>query len=152
MSVSTEKIIFDPAAFRAKFPAFKDYSDAQLSLYWDTATIFIKDVTNCALDAKALEYALQLMTAHLILLSEKDSGTGSGSSGVYGPVKEASIDKVSVSIVEPPAGTSWRWWMSLTPYGIQLLALLRIKGAGGFYVGGRPEGSAFRRVGGGFGY
>jgi hypothetical protein len=66
-------------------------------------------------------------------------------------VSGASVDKVSVTLTPPPVKSQWQWWMSLTPRGAQLLALLKSKAAGGLYVGGLPaERAAFRKAGGVF--
>ncbi|MNJ79317.1 hypothetical protein D3C77_772930 [compost metagenome] len=42
----------------------------------------------------------------------------------------------------------WSYWLGMTPYGMQLMALLKVCTGGGLYVGGLPERAAFRSVGG----
>jgi hypothetical protein len=46
----------------------------------------------------------------------------------------------------PPETNQWQWWLSLSPWGQQLLALLLVKSAGGFYIGGFPERQGFRKA------
>ena len=84
--------------------------------------------------------ALSLMTAHLLGISV--SANAGQNSGV---VISATIDKVTVGLMAPPAGNNWQYWLNQTPYGQQLLALLSAASAGGFYVGGNPVVSNFRR-------
>jgi hypothetical protein len=130
---------FDISAFREAFPAFADdviYPDAMIQLYADASLCYLSE-RSCGCD----ELNRQLLVAHLLTLNDR-ALTGNSSGGI---VTGASIDKVSVSVAPPPVTSSWGYWLSTTPYGLQLLALLRRCGAGGMYVGGTPERRAFRR-------
>ena len=141
-------ISFDIAAFRVSYPEFADeteYPDATLQAYWDAATCYISDDTYGCLGADCRELALNLMTAHLAKISTL---ANSGSAGGF--VNSATIDKVSVSTTPPPAKDQYSWWLSTTPYGQQLQALLGANIAGGMYVCGRAEKRSFRKVGGYF--
>lgn len=143
----TNPITLDPVRFRAAFPVFADttkFPDALLQVQWDVGTAFVSDA-NCGVlvDSKR-ETALWLMLAHLLWLGVL-IGRGQGGTGVK---TGATIDKVSVQYAAPPAGDDWSWWLMQTPYGQQLLALLSIAGAGGFYAGGLPETTALRKWGG----
>jgi hypothetical protein len=139
----------DPAAFRAIFPAYANvvtFPDARLQAYWDLAVSYMGDVDGCLLSGAGLQSALNFLTAHLLwlaVLSER------GQSG--GVVTGSTVDKVQVMLAAPPFKDGWEFWLSQTPYGLQLWALLKVKSAGGFYIGGSPERLGFRRVGGGFG-
>lgn len=139
-------ITFDVAIFREQFPAFANettFPDAMLQMYWDMATCYISDY-NCGwLYGDCRRLAIDLMTAHLTALSVLIAA-----GQTPGLVQSATIDKVSVSLTPPPIPNQWQWWLALTPYGQQLLALLQVKSVGGFYIGGLPEGGAFRKVGG----
>lgn len=150
---------FDPQQFRDRFPEFADdtvYTDARLEMYWDMANIFISsDGSPCrVLTGKQLALALQLMTAHLLSLSVQaasDSSTGAAGSGESGGfVTSASVGDISVSKLAPPATDGWQFWLSGSPYGTELWALLSLLSAGGFYVGGLPEREGFRKIGGTF--
>jgi hypothetical protein len=135
---------FDIAAFRVKFPAFADeviYPDATIQSAADDALCFFTEHA-CACS----DLLWQLITAHLLQLRTAAAAGGGGT----GMVTSASIDKVSVSITAPPAADGYTYWLTMSPYGLQAMALLSGCGAGGLYVGGRPERSAFRSVGGGF--
>lgn len=60
----------------------------------------------------------------------------------------ASEGSVSVGMMAPPAKNGWQFWLSSTPYGVQLGALLGVASAGGVFIGGSEERAAFRKAGG----
>ena len=140
-------IVFDVVLFRSQFPVFTNattYPTPMLQMYWDMAICYINDEGNYGwLNGVCRQLALDLMTAHLTALSLLIVA-----GQVPGLVQSATIDKVSVSLTPPPQPNQWQWWLGLTPYGQQLLALLQTRAVGGFYIGGLPERSAFRKVGG----
>lgn len=81
--------------------------------------------------------AIYLMTAHLSLLTYRNqSGAGGAASGL---VASAAVGEVNVSYVQIPNLDKWEYWLSLTPYGLELLALLDRLTAIGFYFGGSLE-------------
>ena len=139
-------ITFDVTLFRAQFPAFADprtYPDLVLQMYWTIGTNFISSNNVGSLNGDSRILALNAMCAHLAALS------GLIASGQTPNIIQGStIDKVSVTLVPPPVQSEWRWWLNTTPYGMMLLTLLQARSAGGFYIGGLPERSAFRVVGG----
>lgn len=140
---------FDVAAFRAQFPAFAStlkYPDVQLAGYFAMAGCYVFPCDHALLSGDCLQLALNLMTAHLAFTN---ANVVAGNTAV-GAVTGASIDKVSVSIQGPTTTNGWQAWLSTTPYGMQLWALIRSK-ARPFAVGGLPERLGFRRVGGRFG-
>lgn len=142
-------LTFDVAAFRLEFPAFGNpaqFSNMTLQGYWDFATQYVSDVANFgSLKGAGRQLALNLMTAHLTALSVVIA-----SGQVPYLVQASTIDKISVTLTPPPIKNQWQWWLSTTPYGAALLALLQVRSVGGFYIGGRPELAAFRKVGGVF--
>lgn len=143
--------VLDIATFRLLFPAFADptkFPDAYIQAQWDMATTFIGDVDGCLFSGPEMQSALNLMTAHLMALNVLIAA--GGGTGTIGVGTQATIDKVSVSYAPPPFKDGWQYWLSTTPYGVQLWALLKLKSAGGWYFGGRPERIAFRKVGGRF--
>ena len=138
--------VFDVTAFRLQFPEFADplvYPDVRLQGYWDLATVYKNTTNSCTLTGAQLQQALNLMTAHLARLYasiDKNKTTGL--------LQSASVDKVSVVLTPPPIKTGFQWWLSQTPYGQQLWALLQVTAAAGFWFGGLPELSAFRKTAG----
>lgn len=147
-------ITFDVALFRKQIPAYADpekYPDATIESWWEQAACYISTEDYGWLNGNSRALAINLMTAHLMALSTAASSGAGQTAGAGGIVTGATIDKVSVTLAAPPAATDeWEYWLSLTPFGQRLLALLRSKSVGGFYVGLYPELSAFRKVGGRF--
>jgi hypothetical protein len=128
----------DITTFRQLFPAFSNattYPDATITMQYDTAGLYVT----------FSDRAVYLMTAHLMALSDIIAA-----GNTPGLVTSAAEGAVSISMTPPPVNTQFKWWLSLTPYGQQLLALLEVQSAGGSYIGGSAERSAFRKVGGVF--
>jgi len=145
-------ITFDPAAFKAQFPQFSNSScfpDGTLNNWWVIATTVVSpEPVDCdpLTDAQRTE-VLNLESRHVGTIFNQIA------SGKPAPamVTSATIDKVTVTVKPPPERGQLTWWLNFTPYGQMAATILSIAGAGGFYSGGLPERSAFRRVGGGFG-
>lgn len=142
--MSSSTYVFDIPAFRISYPAFANvdtFPDATLQMYFDTATCYVANENYGCLADDCRYRALTLMTAHLVALSVLIAA-----GQVPGMVQNATIDKVTVGLTPPPLPNQFQWWLGLTPYGQQLLALLQVSSVGGFYVGGLPERSAIRKV------
>lgn len=131
-------LTFDYAGFIAN-PQFQLYANpimypqALLQAWWNTAVNLISDTGNFGvIQGDRREYAIQLMLAHLIFLQNLNA-----SGQVPGLMQSATVDKVSVALTPPPLKNEFQWWLSLSPYGQQLFAMLQISSVGGFYIGGR---------------
>jgi len=138
---------FDPVAFRAAFPAFADmitYPDAMVLGWFSIAQAYL--ASSWAMQGTTLTTAQQLLVAHIGTMMTNAMVDGSAT----GAVVSASEGSVSASFAPPPIKSSLDYYLSSSTYGIQLSALLDILAAGGDYVGGLPERSAFRKVGGVF--
>lgn len=125
---------FNVATFRAQFPAFASdttYPTPLLQGYWDMAIEYISDVNYGYLRDGSRALALNLMTAHLAALF-----TLINAGETPGQIQGATVDKVSVTLTPPPNKNQFDWWLGLTSYGAQLLALLQMKSVGGFYITG----------------
>ena len=139
-------IQFNVTNFRAMFQAFSDagaYPDATLTLYWGNAAAYITDCPQYSRDGLNLSQqtlALNLMTAHIAQLM-----TLANAGQITGNLTGATIDKVNVQLQPPPAPNEWQFWLNQTPYGQQLLSLLEVAGAGGFFAGGYPTTFTLRR-------
>lgn len=142
-------ITFNPTAFRAGFPQFADptaFPDAKLQAHFDLATTYVSADTYGDMTVAARTYVLDLMTAHLLALGVIiANGNYSGQPGI---VSASRVGDVHVQLQPPPAKDQWAWWLNTTPYGAQTVALLQAQSVGGFFVGGLPERSAFRKVAG----
>lgn len=147
---------YDDALFRAQIPEFADetvYPAALIDTFFDVATVWISAGDNPyrILNGKRLAYALNLMTAHLMMLSKEQSTSSSGAGTEQGGfVTSATVGEVSVGTLAPPAQNGWQWWMAKTPYGQQLWAFLKMLAVGGLSIGGLPERNSFRKAGGVF--
>jgi hypothetical protein len=141
-------ITFDVTLFRTQFPQFADetaFPDSTLQSFFDVATCYVSDCDSGRLNGDCRLRALNLMTAHLVVISDL---AAAGKTPKF--VTSSKVGSVSVSTQPPPNTNQWQWWLNLTPYGMQLLALLQASSIGGFYIGGLPEKAAFRKVGGVF--
>lgn len=131
--------------FRQAFkPAFSDtskYSDELISAFIERAGFYVSTQNCGSLRDGARAYAIELMTAHLITLNDKIL---SGDTGASSRITSTSIDKISVSLEAPQTKDEWSYWLSLTPYGMALLALLKAKSPLGVYSGGKNYRNCFR--------
>lgn len=127
--------------FKIMYPMFKDVNDDLIGYVADDALCYMN---GCGGDC--FEQLWLLLVAHMLHL-RKQSETGSSQSGA---IVSAAIDKVSVSFAAPPSGSDAKHWFNLSPFGQQYLVLQKRCGSPVFYVGGLPERSAFRSVGGRF--
>jgi hypothetical protein len=137
-------LTFDVAAFRAQFPAFASattYPTLTLQGYWDAAICYISNANTGRLTDDSRSRAINMMTAHLTALADM---IAAGKTPGY--AQSATVDKVSVTMTPPPVKNQLQWWLNLTPYGMQLYALLYMRSRGGFAVGGSAEGKAFRKA------
>ncbi len=82
--------------------------------------------------------AIYLLTAHLSLLTYKNQTGQSGGMGA-GMVASAAVGEVNISYVQIPNLDMWSYWLALTPYGLDLLALLERLTSVPFYIGGSLE-------------
>lgn len=130
----------DIAAFKLAYPVFAQLPDAVIQAQVDVSACYLSAM-GCGCDTTAE----MLMVSHLLRYNQNAEAGGAA-----GQVISATIDKVSVSMAQQPTRGEFAYWLGTTPYGMQLLALLRRCFAGGLYVGSLPERSAFRSVGGRF--
>jgi len=149
MSVPTPTTFtFDYASFIAAYPEFNNpvtFPVATLQSYWNQGNAYIDPTNYGWLQGNSRLEACNLITAHiakLFILIQNNQ--------VPGLMQNATIDKVTVGLTPPPLKNQFQWWLSLTPYGQMLLALLQVNSVGGFFVGSLPERSAFRSVAGAF--
>ena len=126
---------YNDAQFRSQFPAFANtttYPQTTLQQYFTTAGLYIANTNYGFLaQAGASLTGLYLLTAHLAQLA-----TLIASGQTPSIVSASGIDKISVTLEPPPLQNQYQWWLSTTPYGAQLLALLQAQSVGGFYQPG----------------
>lgn len=143
----------DLAKFRELFPEFANetvYPDARIQLYWDTGATILGASDGPLLSGDQLDVCLYYMAAHLLKAAVIQAKAATGGA-VAAVVTGATVDKTSVTIAAPPFKDGWAYWLSTTPYGAELWALLSVMSAGGVYLSGRPATLGFRGPAGGFG-
>lgn len=142
------------AQFRLDFPFFKDetfYTDDDIRASWKGATFLIYPCDNWLISGAKLQYALELMTAHLLYMMLGDGTTvPDGGGTVGGMITSASEGSVSVSMQTPTVSSFDEYLLSQSKWGLLLLALFEGLTVGGFTIGGSPETAAIRDVGGMF--
>ena len=141
---------FNEVAFRNQFPAFENSTDfpaAQLQGWWTMGSAYINpdNVYPWNFKTNQLQLALDLMCAHL---GQSYSLINAGVPTVI--VQGTAEGTVNVSLTPPPVKSSFGWWLATTSYGQQLRALLKTVANVGLFVGGSPENSGFRKIGGVF--
>lgn len=129
-----DTILFDAALFRIQCPLFANvttYPDATILNWWDIGSDYISVEDYGLLKDNSRVLALNLMAAHLLYLSDKIA-----SGALMGVLTNGSEGSVTVGFAPPPFKSMFQAWLAQTPYGQQLYALLSVKAAFGFYVGG----------------
>lgn len=142
MTITLPILTFDYDQFIALFPIYSSptkYPEPILQGFWDSAINYISDIGNYgSLKGEKRQYAINLMTAHLIYLANlAAAGT------VPYLMQSSTIDKISVALTPPPLKNQWQWWLMGSLYGQQLFALLQVNSVGGFYIGGSAQRAAF---------
>lgn len=123
--------------FLTQFPEFNTESYLELiPVYLERAQVYCTTVNFGRLKNDKRILAIYLLTAHLLTLANQAKN---GASGQGGLVASASVGSVSVSYVQIPNLNQFDYWLSLSPYGMQLLTLLDILSSVPFYIGGSYE-------------
>lgn len=89
-------------------------------------------------DEETKRAVIYLLTAHLSVLKVQ-AVNNSAQGGQGGLVASASVGEVSVSYTTIPNQDNISYWLSLTPYGLELLALLEDLMPVCRYIGGSLE-------------
>lgn len=132
---------FPLAKFRILYPQFAAVSDEVVGVVAEQAACYIGlYCSDCD------EQGWMMLVAHMLFLRDAIAG----GTITPGAVQSATIGSVSVSFQAAPSGDSWTFWLNQSPYGQQLAALIAACFGGLQYVGGSPERSGFRTVGGRF--
>lgn len=141
-------IVLNIADFRVDFAEFSNsttYPDNRIQRRFDMGTDYVSPVDYGSLNGNARRDALYLMTAHLLKIQD---AIASGLPLAF--VTSASQGSVSVGLMPPVVKNHFQYWLSTTPYGSQLWALLKVKSVGGFMVGGSDTMRGFRKNNGRF--
>ena len=109
-------VVFDPAAFKVRYPEFSGVSDALLQEYFIDAQIYLSN-TDCPVKDEQIRLRLYwMLVAHIASLNGA-LNPGGTPSGTVGRTSSATEGSVSVSL-EYNAGMGSEWFTQ-TPYGAQ---------------------------------
>lgn len=139
---------YNDANFRLQFPAFQDaakYPQAQVSVYWTMGTDYISQNNDLSAyySAAQAQLANDLMCAHILYLM-----TNVLNGQPNGVVISAAEGSVNVGFMPPPVKSMFQYYLGQSPYGQQLLALLRAVASVGMYIGGSNERMGYRKISG----
>jgi len=107
-------VVFDPVAFKLKFPEFVAVSDPQLQFNFDMACLFLDNTDASPVqDVNIRATLLDLLTAHITQLNLNVQA----GNGVVGRLSSASEGGVSSSFEYSSSISSSMAWYIQTPYG-----------------------------------
>lgn len=129
--------VFDPDAFRRAAPFFADpvkYPSETLAVWWGIGAEYLTPRYGGALGDSSRDLALNLLAAHLLTVNA--GAAAAGAPGVAGIVTASRVGDVSVALMPPAAANAFQQFLSMSTYGMQVRALLRMAGVGGMYLAG----------------
>lgn len=113
----TQHITVNPTTFRELFPKFKKLSDAAIENLYCGVGAYISTVPGAIGLTECLQKrGVYLATAHLAFMAENPDK--------FRQVSSASEGSVSASFTPPPTKDIRDYWLSLSPYGMELLTIL----------------------------
>lgn len=115
--MTTQPIQIDAAQFRQWFPYFNDTDDKAICAAYAGAGSYISTTPGAiGLDLATQTRGVYLATAHIAyMMANPDS---------FRQLSSASEGSVSASYAVPPTKDLFQYYLSLTPYGLELLAIL----------------------------
>jgi len=97
-------VVFDPAAFKSRYPAFDDVDDGLLGLYFSEATLYLNNTNaSVVVDIPTRTILLYMLTAHIAFLAQRDAG-------MVGRVNTATEGSISVGSEFAPLLGSQAWF------------------------------------------
>ena len=113
----TQHITVNPTTFRELFPKFKKLSDAAIENLYCGVGAYISTVPGAIGLTECLQKrGVYLATAHLAFMAVNPD--------TFRQVSSASEGSVSASFTPPPTKDIRDYWLSLSPYGMELLTIL----------------------------
>ncbi len=133
-------------SFRLKFRAFNNpgtYPDESITDYIALAMNFLAGSSSAAgnrFDPVSLDRAVGLYVAHNLALDARDADAAAADTGAVpgeleGPATGKAVDKVSVNMDTKAVTWENEAYWNMTRYGIELINLARMFGAGGIQLG-----------------
>ena len=113
------KILVNIEKFKGWFPAFEEVTEVQLNAAYSSAeSIISANIGEIVLPENLQERGVYLATAHSLYLQLNPNLIAQG------VVASATEGSVSASFSRPAYKNWFEYWLSLSPYGLELLALL----------------------------
>ncbi len=104
-------ITFDYTSFTTQIPEYSNpeyYPESTVQNYWNGAINYVSNIGNFGvIQGSARQYALNLMTAHLIFYANQIVAQK-----VPALMQNATIDKVSIGVTPPPLPNQWQWFLN----------------------------------------
>lgn len=111
------KITVSYDCFRTMFPALESYSNDDIRVASMGAGSYIAtEIGAIGLDFETQKRGVYLATAHIAYLRANPDK--------FRPLTSASEGSVSASFGLPPTKDMFQYYLSLTPYGLELMAIL----------------------------
>lgn len=108
-------VIFDPSAFKLRYPEFSSVDNALLQQYFTQATIYLDNTDFSRVSDLAVRaMLLNMLVAHIAFLYS--GANGQTPSGLVGRIDSASEGSVSVHADMPGVTANSAWYMQ-TKYG-----------------------------------
>ncbi|HIC9159807.1 TPA: DUF4054 domain-containing protein [Salmonella enterica subsp. enterica serovar Nagoya] len=108
-------VIFDPSAFKLRYPEFSSVDNALLQQYFTQATIYLDNTDFSRVSDLAVRaMLLNMLVAHIAFLYS--GANGQSPSGLVGRIDSASEGSVSVHADMPGVTANSAWYMQ-TKYG-----------------------------------
>lgn len=107
--------------FLLRSPEFAAVAEARIQLFLDEALLEIKE----SIWGDFYNKGLNLLTAHLLTLSNMTAMAAGGAAGSVGPIASRKVGDVSVAFATGSMASSDNSvWLNSTPYGQELLRLI----------------------------
>lgn len=112
-------VVFVPGDFKVLYPQFAAVVNATLTLYFDLATLIVKNTCGALVaDATQRERLLNLLVAHIAALQPVSPAGGAGSgAALVGRISSAAEGTVSVTAEYAANISSSMAWFVQTQYG-----------------------------------
>lgn len=126
--------------FLARFTEFdneESYPVVRVQNAGIRATMHVtQDVEGMPMFGPYRNYALFLMTAHLLALDDLDSSSGDGSPSIAGTPFRATVGSVTIENTKQNSfnNDDWNYWLNQTKYGRELLAYLDTQANAGIFL------------------
>jgi hypothetical protein len=129
-------VVFDPAAFRTRYPEFASVSDDQLQAAFDDTGMWLDNSDASPVAAPFPRTSLlYLLTAHIVAL--RYGTNGQGASGMVGVANSVTEGSVSISSDVSGYGAGSAWFLQ-TPYGAEYWAATAPYRLGSYVPSWRP--------------